>query len=623
MDFHNYDGILYTVQVPDTPKVPHHVSVSRTHKHIRFFHGFLSTRQKITYHSPTHRTLTLDKICILDNLDIPHIPGVKKFTVGTTEDEFLIRVDGANLVVQEKRNSTAACRWVETHPSHMEETHWMSAVQRLVRNQLQTTVLVPLQEATNHSSLYQQIKQFASMVPKFTTSERLKYNGILNIPNAAERLVDTNSPLVSLMRTVASTDLYTILHFVSHILAQFVNTPLRPVGTDRVQPVATAYNLLDAVCFYCGFIMPTLHSATIVIDDLRLPGLDGNMMFKLQKDNPGIFRVWYTADTTSTTHPCRIYRVQEYTKDGNRLVDADHTNTVVLDRVFRCYAMLQTHVIHTQAHQANIVAAQLSHTHLAIGDPLRKLIDVCTSNVYFAETVVGENLFFNSAPRADSFSPFTWLPKDVYAKFAKQSNFEMTYPVFDDVPIKVMNMSYNSIQHRKRIPTTSLIFGFSPVMNARRKFNATIHATCRKLSSLSLAYRGRQRAVDAYNTNKVPCIRSMPVRDGFDILENVIMMVLQHHYTHSLHMHDTSQTSSLLWNAAKIKDAHVFGPSLNNEPATQRPMQFGKNFPAALHASPVLRKEVERMIVELDRLECDSERSGVRIFRDLTSSIAL
>jgi hypothetical protein len=74
----------------------------------------------------------------------------------------------------------------------------------------------------------------------------------------------------------------------------------------------------------------------------------------------------------------------------------------------------------------------------------------------------------------------------------------------------------------------------------------------------------------------------------------------------------------LLWHAVNHKTSHVFETSADR---TQHTMQFGKSFVAALHFSPCLQKEIVQMNIELHRLESDSERLGVPIFRDLTSSI--
>jgi hypothetical protein len=557
-------------------------------------------------------------------MDIPHIPGFKNLAVGTTEEEFLIRVEGTTLVVQEKWDSTKQCRWVETHPSRMEETEWKSVVSRLVRDQLQTSVLEPVQLTTDQSSLYQQIRQLAATVPILSVDEIWKYRGCSSVPGASERLTDTNPPVVSLLRLVTSNDLHSLLYAVVYFTQVDLSRIYTPRSINRVQPVATAYNLLEAVCFYNGFLLPTLYSATIVIDDLRLPGLDGNALFKQQKDNPGEFRVWYTADTSSTVFPCRICRVQEYTKaskDSNRLVDVDHTSPVVLDRVFRRYAVLLTHVLHTQAHQANVHAVQLAHAYLAIDDPLRKLIDVCTNSSPLVEGIVAQKLFFDFVPKktAALFSPLKWLSTDQAAKVLTSVSGARIFSALQGLYIKPLGMSYNSIQHLKRLPSTTLLFQFSPVLNAIWQFNDIIHAACRRLQTISPAFGGRQDTVQSYNTSEVPCVRSMgAVRDGFDILENVIMMVLQHHCTHTFHSYNPSQTSVLLWHAADIDRAHVFDTSATR---TQHTMQFGKNFPAALNASPVLQHEIVQMGVKLRRLESNSERLGIPIFRDLASSI--
>jgi hypothetical protein len=342
--------------------------------------------------------------------------------------------------------------------------------------------------------------------------------------------VDTNTPAVSLLRFVLSNDIHALLYGIVYFSQVVLQT--RTEGTDRVQPVATTYNLLEAVCFYSGFLEPTIHSATIVIDDLRLPGLDGNTIFKQQSDSPGEFRVWYTTDASASKFPCRVCRVQEYTKDSNRLVDVDHTNPLVLDRVFRRYSMLLTNVIHTQSHQANTFAAHISTMYLAIDDPLRKLIDICTNSTPFPEELVAQKLFFNSAPTVTSFSPFRWLPTDTFDKFSKRVSGEDAFPVLQELYIRPLEMSYNSTQYLKSILPTSLIFTLSPALNARRMFNNIIRATCRRLQALSPSgkYMGRQDAVHAYNTSEIPTVRSMgSIRDGFDMFENVAMMVLQHH----------------------------------------------------------------------------------------------
>jgi hypothetical protein len=541
--------------------------------------------------------------------------------VGSTEDEFLVRIDGVDLVVKETRDATWEYRYVESHPSHMEDTMWQSKLQGMVREWLQTAVLTPVKEATDQSSLYQQIRHLAALVPKLPMEEIWKYKGIGNIPNVDQKLVDTDSPAMSLMRIIASTDLHSILNLTLQFLGNGA-----PAINSRVdaRPIATTHNLLDAVCHYGGFIQPSQHSTTVVIDDQRLAGLEGQEVFNATADNPGLFRVWYTtAITSSTGFPCRVCRVQEY-RTGNRLVDVDYTSVTVIHRVFRRYAVIWLHLLHTQSHFANVHAIQLVQTHLDINDPLRKLISVCTSSSALLEDVIGQRLFFNPAPRAESFSPLNLLPKGV-RDYISNTTADTIHSNFGDYEVMCLAVTHSSSRHRQRIPPDSLIFTFSPVMCALRKFSDIIHTTCRRLSTLSPVYTkggNRQTLVKAYNASEIPCIRAMPVRDGFDVLENVILMVLQHHYTHSRYRHNSSHTTSLLW-SVNISDDHVFGLHRFQEPAPQMKMQFGQNFPAVLAAEPVLRDAVSWMLIQLDRLEQDSRQSGLPVFNDLMSSITI
>jgi hypothetical protein len=546
--------------------------------------------------------------------------------VGTPEEEFLLRVDGTDLVTKESRNSSQEFRYTESHPSHMEDTMWSNKLELWVREQLEYRLLVPFKDITDRSSLYQQIRHLAALVPTLPIEDVFKYRGIENVPNYEEKLADKNPPVVSLIRALASTELHSLLVLTLKYTDVFreVFDRIRPLEKDghNIRPIATMYNLLQLVCDYSGFIQPSLHGTTIVIDDQRLPGLNGQALFKQQADNPGMFRVWYTTAAPSSGFPCRVCRVQEY-QGTNRLVDVDHTSPTVIDRLFRRYAVLWTHVIHTQAHHANVYAAQITKTHLDMNDPLRKLISVCTSNTIL-EDVVGQRIFFNPAPRIESFSPFKWLSKETWEKKLNVRTSDV-YPTLGNYPVMALEMTYNISTHRQHIPSGSLIFVLSPVMQALRKFGDIIHATCCRLSTLSPAdtYRDRQTLVNAYNACEIPCIRSMPVSDGFEILENVIRMVAQHHYTHTRYIHDSSQTSSLVWSAVDKGETSAFGTPFATGVVPQMKMQFGKNFPAALVAEPVLRDTVAWMLIQLERLEHDCRRSGINIFSDLTSGITV
>jgi hypothetical protein len=458
-------------------------------------------------------------------------------------------------------------------------------------------------------------------MPSITVEEVWRYNGIMTVPGAPKKLEDRGNGVESLLELLASADVYALLRLVVRVGKTMVLPPPRQ-SIDSVIPVGTAFNLLDIVCRYSGFIQPTVCGATFVVDDLKLDGLDDQGFFKLATDNPGVFRVWYTADSSTTaTHPCRVCRIQEY-RTETHLVDIDHTSPRVLDRVFRRYAMLLVLVLHVQSHLVNTVGARLAHEQLARGDPLRQLMETCTSNTWLLEGVVAQKLFFNERPTAEMFAPLKWLSPKALAWAHNSSSSDILFPHVDNYFLRALHVSYNCFEAHKQIRSDSLICGLSPAMMALKQFQDVVHATCRRLAVLDPVQSSRRQSLlTAYNANPLPCMQSTPARDGFDILEKTMLMVVQHHFTHSVYMNDTSRTSTVLVAAVIPATSRTFGIHPDIEPVTRTNMSFGKNFAAALTGVPDMVCEVEQMLVQLQHIEQAAIRSGVKTFYDMDSSI--
>jgi hypothetical protein len=99
MDFHDYNGIDY--ELSPTSQVPVRISWDDNYLYNYIFGGAVVVTWKITYRSPVERIIEIERIRVLDLIDIPSfpqgVPGDALFFVGNSEVQTLVSIQGDDL----------------------------------------------------------------------------------------------------------------------------------------------------------------------------------------------------------------------------------------------------------------------------------------------------------------------------------------------------------------------------------------------------------------------------------------------------------------------------------------------------------------------------------------------
>jgi hypothetical protein len=99
MDFHDYNGIDYENSRTASSSVPVRVSWDDHYVYDHIFGGAVVVTWKMTYRSPVERILEIERIRVLDLIDVPSIPGYDDFfRVGTSEIQTLVSTQGSDIL---------------------------------------------------------------------------------------------------------------------------------------------------------------------------------------------------------------------------------------------------------------------------------------------------------------------------------------------------------------------------------------------------------------------------------------------------------------------------------------------------------------------------------------------